>query len=102
MIHALGVDRERAAACLARPVDRRPVGRGVRAAGASAPAAGEQWAWLIVLVQGVVLLPVAIPIAWGFSGPGTVSATGQAAATRSNCLDRLADAESGMAGPRRR
>ncbi len=31
----------------------------------------EQWAWMIVLAQGVILFPVAIPVPAGIWGPGT-------------------------------
>ena len=43
----------------------------------------EQWAWMIVLTQGVILFPVAIPIATEFAGPGTVPQQDRTAAPSS-------------------
>jgi len=64
------VDRRRAVASVARAVDRGLVGRGVRLTRLYSPRA-EQWAWLLVLVQGVLLVPVSISIPWESRGSET-------------------------------
>ncbi len=73
------------------------VGASVRLTRLRAPRA-EQWAWLLVLLQGVVVAPLPIPIRQDSGAPGVSSGREPAGAIALDPLHTTAESGSGMAG----